>query len=75
MTKAIEIENFSYFYPDGTSALKDINLNIEHGEKVVLVGPNGAGKSTLLLAMAGFAKGKGKVLDVFKRIQEFFDEL
>lgn len=62
MLKAIEIENFSYHYPDGTAALSDITLSIEHGQKVVLIGPNGAGKSTLLLAMAGFIKGKGKVL-------------
>jgi cobalt/nickel transport system ATP-binding protein len=62
MSKAIEIENFSYNYPDGTAALSDISLSIEQGQKVVLIGPNGAGKSTLLLAMAGFTKGTGKVL-------------
>jgi cobalt/nickel transport system ATP-binding protein len=62
MAKAIEIENFSYGYPDGTSALSDITLSIEHGQKVALIGPNGAGKSTLLLAMTGFVKGTGKVL-------------
>lgn len=59
---AVEIQNFSYSYPDGTVALSDINLSIEHGRKVALIGPNGAGKSTLLLAMAGFVKGTGKVL-------------
>ena len=62
MPKAVEINNFSYKYLDGTIALSEITLNIEHGQKVVLIGPNGAGKSTLLLAMAGFAKGNGKVL-------------
>ena len=61
MPKAIEIENFSYGYPDGTMALSEISLSIEHGQKVVLIGPNGAGKSTLLLTMAGFVKGSGKV--------------
>ena len=62
MAKSIEIENFSYNYPDGTEALMDISLAIDHGEKVALIGPNGAGKSTLLLTMAGFVKDKGKVL-------------
>ena len=57
----MEIQNFSYHYPDGTAALSDITLSIEHGQKVVLIGPNGAGKSTLLLAMAGFINGTGKV--------------
>ena len=61
MSKAIEIENFSYRYPDGTAALSDITLTVEHGQKLALIGPNGAGKSTLLLAMAGFAKGTGEV--------------
>jgi cobalt/nickel transport system ATP-binding protein len=61
MSKAIEIENFTYKYPDGTAALSDISLNVEHGQKLALIGPNGAGKSTLLLVMAGFAKGTGKV--------------
>jgi cobalt/nickel transport system ATP-binding protein len=61
MSKAIEIENFTYKYPDGTAALSDISLSVEHGRKLALIGPNGAGKSTLLLVMAGFVKGTGKV--------------
>lgn len=34
-------------------ALKDINLDIQDGEFVVLVGPSGCGKSTLLSIIAG----------------------
>jgi cobalt/nickel transport system ATP-binding protein len=62
MTKAIQIENFSYRYPDGTKALSDITLDIDHGRRVALIGPNGAGKSTLLLAMAGFIRGTGRIV-------------
>ena len=62
MPKAIELKIFSYKYPDGTAALSNITLSIEHGQRLALIGPNGAGKSTLLLAMAGFVKGTGKVL-------------
>jgi len=62
VSKAIELRNFSYGYPDGTDALSGITLSVEAGQRVALIGPNGAGKSTLLLAMAGFVKGTGKVL-------------
>jgi cobalt/nickel transport system ATP-binding protein len=62
MAKAIEVENFSYRYPDGTIALNGITLDVEYGERLALIGPNGAGKSTLLLAITGFVKGTGKVI-------------
>ncbi|WP_376696255.1 phosphonate ABC transporter ATP-binding protein [Wenzhouxiangella sp. EGI_FJ10305] len=40
-------------YPGGTVGMKDINLEIEPGEFVVIVGSSGAGKSTLLRAING----------------------
>lgn len=51
--KAIEIEGLKYKYPDGTLALKDINLAIERGKKVAILGANGSGKSTLLQHLNG----------------------
>lgn len=50
---AIDVRNVSYRYPDGTTALADINLRIEHGERVALLGPNGAGKTSLMLHLNG----------------------
>lgn len=49
----IEIENLSFAYPDGRSALHDVSLRVESGETVGLIGPNGAGKSTLLMHLNG----------------------
>jgi cobalt/nickel transport system ATP-binding protein len=58
---AVEIRNLLYSYPDGTLALRGINMKIEEGESVGIVGPNGAGKSTLLLHLNGILSGKGDV--------------
>ncbi len=49
----IFIENLSYVYPDGTQALKDVNLSIRATERVALIGANGSGKSTLQLHLNG----------------------
>ena len=40
-------------YPDGTEAVKDLTLEIDDGEFVILVGPSGCGKSTALRMVAG----------------------
>ena len=40
-------------YPDGYEAVKDMNLEIEDGEFMILVGPSGCGKSTALRMVAG----------------------
>jgi multiple sugar transport system ATP-binding protein len=40
-------------YPDGFTAVKDLNLDIADGEFMILVGPSGCGKSTALNMIAG----------------------
>ena len=49
----IAIEHLSYSYPDGTHALRDVNLSIKANERVALIGANGSGKSTLQLHLNG----------------------
>lgn len=52
----LSTENLSFTYPDGTRALKNINIEIEKGEKVAIIGPNGAGKSTLFSHFNGLTE-------------------
>ncbi len=44
----IQFTNVDKIYPNGTVALKNINLKIRAKEFVSVVGPSGAGKSTLI---------------------------
>ena len=58
MSTALEIEDLHYRYPDGTVALRGVNIIIEENQCVGLVGPNGAGKSTLLHHLNGLLPEK-----------------
>jgi ABC-type sugar transport system ATPase subunit len=40
-------------YPDGTEAVRAVDLTIRDGDLMVLVGPSGCGKTTLLRMVAG----------------------
>lgn len=50
----IEFKNFSYQYRvQAEPTLKNINLTINKGEKVLIMGPSGSGKSTLAHTLNG----------------------
>ena len=42
----ISFESVSKRFPDGTTAVNDLDLEVREGEVTVLVGPSGCGKTT-----------------------------
>lgn len=59
----VKLENVSKVYDNGYKAVKEMDLDINDKEFVVLVGPSGCGKSTTLRMIAGLEDiSEGKLL-------------
>ncbi len=52
----ISVRISTFRYPDGTTALSDIDLDVRDGEFIGILGSNGSGKTTLLKIMDGLLK-------------------
>ncbi|MGA8112705.1 MAG: sn-glycerol-3-phosphate ABC transporter ATP-binding protein UgpC [Actinocatenispora sp.] len=67
----IVLDGVTKRFPDGTTAVEELNLEIADQEFVILVGPSGCGKSTTLNMIAGLEDISGGELRIDgKRVNE-----
>lgn len=52
----LELQNVSFTYPNGYTAVEEISMAFDKGEKVAIIGQNGAGKTTTVKLMNGLLK-------------------
>lgn len=66
----VSIEHVSISYTVGSGkrkvipAVEDVSVDIQRGEKLIILGPSGCGKSTLLMALGGFIPISGGTMKV-----------
>lgn len=56
MQPIIETVDLHHVYPNGTQALKGVNLKVDSGEFVAVIGQNGSGKTTFVKHLNGLLK-------------------
>jgi ABC-2 type transport system ATP-binding protein len=64
MQSILSVANLSKTYASGFHALKNIDLEIRHGEIFALLGPNGAGKTTLISIVCGIVNASAGTVHV-----------
>jgi ABC-type sugar transport system ATPase subunit len=64
----VHFERVEKTYPGGARALRDFDLHVEDGERMVVVGPSGCGKSTVLRLLAGLEEPTRGTLRIGDRI-------
>jgi multiple sugar transport system ATP-binding protein len=64
----VALEGVAKVYPDGTEAVRDLDLTIDDGEFMVFVGPSGCGKTTALRMVAGLEDISRGTIEIGERV-------
>jgi multiple sugar transport system ATP-binding protein len=64
----VNFDHVTKTYPDGTTAVNALDLDVDDGEFMVLVGPSGCGKTTALRMVAGLEEISRGVLKIGERV-------
>lgn len=63
MMSFLTLDNVTFQYPNGFTAVENVNMSIDRGESVAIIGQNGAGKTTTMKLMNGlFKPSEGDVI-------------
>ncbi len=75
MSEVVRTRDLWRVYPDGTKALKGVEISVRRGEFLGVMGPSGSGKSTLLHLIGGLDRpSKGDVFLFGRRISSMDED-
>jgi ABC-2 type transport system ATP-binding protein len=63
--RALTIRNLQKTYPNGVTAVRGVDLEVEEGDFFALLGPNGAGKSTIIGIISSLVNKTSGSVQVF----------
>ena len=61
---SISFNHIYFSYSEGKEVLKELNLRVKEGEKVVLLGTSGSGKSTILKILMGMERAQSGTIRI-----------
>ena len=60
----ILLDQICFSYSEGKEVLKELNLRVKEGEKVILLGTSGSGKSTILKILMGMERAQSGTIRI-----------
>ena len=61
----VDVKDMDFYYTLDKPVLKNIDLQINHGENICIIGPNGGGKTTFIKLLLGFLRPRKGAIQIF----------